>query len=93
MRLFADDLSIFTRVHQVKQTHNQLVSDLETINKWAYQWKMLFNPDMNKQAIEVIFSAKNVKPIHPDLSFNYIPVIREEHTKHLGFYLDSKLSC
>ena len=93
MRLFADDSSIFTRVHQVSQTHNQLVSDLETINKWTYQWKMLFNPDMNKQAIEVIFSAKNDKPIHPDPSFNYIPVIREEHTKHLGFYLDSKLSC
>ena len=70
-----------------------MVRDLETINNWAYQWKMLFNPDMNKQAIEVIFSAKNDKPFHPDLSFNNIPVSREEFTKHLGFYLDSKLNC
>ena len=82
-----------TRVQGISQTHNQMVEDLETKNHWAYQWKMLFNPDIDKQAIEVIFSAKNDKPVHPDLSFNNIPVSREENTKHLGFYLDSKLSC
>ena len=28
-------------------------NDLNKISKWAFQWKMLFNPDPNKQAIEI----------------------------------------
>ena len=28
-------------------------NDLVKINTWAYQWKMSFNPDPNKQAQEV----------------------------------------
>ena len=28
------------------------------ISKWAYNWKMLFNPDPIKPAQEVIFSKK-----------------------------------
>ena len=47
---------------------------------------------MNKQAIEVIFSVKKKKPEHLNLLFNHIPVSREDHTKHLGVYLDSGLS-
>ena len=30
---------------------NELNQDLKVINQWAYQWKMEFNPDPNKQAI------------------------------------------
>ena len=30
--------------------------DLELINNWAFQWKMQFNPDRNKQAQELYFS-------------------------------------
>ena len=92
MRLFADDSSLFTRVEDVTQTQAKLESDLETITNWAFQWKMVFNPDLTKQAIEVIFSAKKKKPEHPELVFNGIPVSREEHTKHLGVYLDSGLN-
>ena len=51
MRLFADDSSLFTCVKGVDLTHEKLVSDLETITTWAYQWKMVFNPDITKQAI------------------------------------------
>ena len=29
--------------------------DLDVINKWAYQWKLEFNPDPLKQATEVLF--------------------------------------
>ena len=53
---------------------------------------MIFNPDITKQAEEVIFSVKNIKPIHPTLTFNNVPVARVEHTKHLGVYLDSRLN-
>ena len=92
MRLFADDSSLFTRVEGVDQTHEKLVKDLQTITNWAYQWKMVFNPDLTKQAIEVIFSVKKNKPNHPELIFNGIPVSREDHTKHLGVFLDSGLN-
>ena len=30
--------------------------DLQKISEWAYEWKMSFNPDLNKQAQEVVFS-------------------------------------
>ena len=66
--------------------------DLEVIKNWAYQWKMEFNPDITKQATEIVFSVKKNKPSHPDLVFNGVPVSREPFTKHLGLYLDSNLN-
>ena len=92
MRLFADDSSLFTRVNGTIETHDKFVNDLQTISQWAYQWKMTFNPDTTKQAIEVIFSCKTNKPNHPDLTFNNIPIGRESSTKHLGVYLDTRLN-
>ena len=35
--------------------------DLSVISQWAYQWKMLFNPDPKKPVHEVIFSRKKMK--------------------------------
>ena len=92
MRLFADDSSLFTCVKGIEQTHDKLLKDLQTVSAWAYQWKMVFNPDLSKQATEVIFSCKNKKPDHPELTFNGIPIAREPYTKHLGVYLDSRLN-
>ena len=92
IRLFADDSSLFARVTDINATHDQLLKDLDLITNWAHQWKMKFNPDISKQAIEVIFSHKHNKPNHPLLSFNNIPVARENHTKHLGLVLDDRLS-
>ena len=93
MRLFADDSSLFTRVNGVDQTHAKLVQDLQTVTNWAYQWKMVFNPELTKQAVGVIFSVKTKKTRkHHDLVFNGIPVSREDHTKHLGVFLDTRLN-
>ena len=92
MRLFADDSSLFIRVRDIHASHNALMSDLNTITQWAHQWKMEFNPDITKQAIEVIFSHKYKKPNHPPLTFNGIPVKRENCTKHLGVFLDNRLN-
>ena len=39
--------------------------DLIEISKWVNQCKMSFNPDMTKQAYEVIFSRKSKKTDHP----------------------------
>ena len=50
MKLFADDSSLFTRVSSVDESNTQLKNDLKKIESWAYQWKMVFNPDITKQA-------------------------------------------
>ena len=53
---------------------------------------MQFNPDVNKQAVEVIFSCKRNKPAHPPKFFNDIIVKQLPKHKHLGLILDSKLT-
>ena len=71
MRLFADDSFIYTPVTDVQVTHEQLVADLETISSWGYQWKMVFNPDITKQAVEVIFSVKKKETISSRSEFQW----------------------
>ena len=58
-KLFADDTSLFSVVHNANTTAKELNNDLVKISRWAYQWKMSFNPDPSKQAQEVIFIKKN----------------------------------
>ena len=57
-KIFADDTSIFSNVFDKNTSQNTLSNDLSTISEWAFQWKMLLNPDPNKQANEVYFSRK-----------------------------------
>ena len=57
-KLFADDASLFSVVYDTQTSANDLNKDLKLINNWAFQWKMNFNPDLNKQAHEVIFSQE-----------------------------------
>ena len=40
-----------------------LNNDLNKTNAWTNQWKMIFNPDPNKQAQEIIFPCKIKKDI------------------------------
>ena len=56
--IFGHDTSLFSKVIGKNNLSSQVNSDLAKISKWAFQWKMLFNPDPNKQAIEVYFSNK-----------------------------------
>ena len=55
-KIFADDASLFSKVCDINKSVSELNASLEKIIYWAYQWKMQFNPDPNKQANEVIFS-------------------------------------
>ena len=66
--------------------------DLELIRQWAHDWKMSFNPDPQKQAVELIFSKNRIEMNHPKIRFNNIPVMKVDEHKHLGIILDSKLS-
>ena len=49
-KIFADDTSLFSKVYDIDIYAKELNFDLEKTSKWAFQWKMQFNPDPNKQA-------------------------------------------
>ena len=91
-KLYADDTSLFFVIHGSSTTRNELNDDLVKISNWEYQWKMSFNPDLNKQAQEVIFSRKTKKLNHPPLTFSKSTVSQSTYQKHLGVILDASLS-
>ena len=66
-KLFSDDTSLFIVVYDVDIAADKLNRGLDIISNWAHQWKMQFNPDINKQAIQVIFSKKKSTVVHPPI--------------------------
>ena len=90
-KLFADDTSLFTIVKDENESANVLNNDLSLISEWAFNWKMLFNPDPSKPAQEVLFSRKKKALYHLTLSLNNIQVERASSQKHLGLILDEEL--
>ena len=92
VKLFADDTSLFTVVKDPTIAARNMNHDLALIGKWAQKWRMSFNLDPQKQALELTFSRKRIEIDHPHLFFNGIPVIKVNDHKHLGIILDSKLS-
>ena len=91
-KLFADDTSLFTIVKDENESANILNNDLSLISKWAFNWKMLFNPDPSKPAQEVLFSRKKKAQSHPIISLNNIQVEKSSNQKHLGLILDEKFN-
>ena len=85
-------IPLFSIVHDHVLSADDLNHDLKLISQWAFQWKMSFNPDPNKQAAQIIFSCKTEKQNHPKIYFNNVEVKRVSEHKHLGLILDSKLS-
>ena len=73
------------------KSSEDLNKDLETIKDWAFQWRMSFNSEPNKQATQVIFSRKKKPDNHPVLNFNDLPVASAPMQKLLGLILDEKL--
>ena len=85
-------MSLFTSVKDKNESTNVLNNDLLLISKWAFNWKMLFDPDPSKPAQEVLFSRKTKVQNHPTISLNNIQVERSSYQKHLGLILDEKLN-
>ena len=50
--------SLFSIIHDINVSAGELNEGLKKISDWAFQWKMIFNPDASKQAQEVMFSRK-----------------------------------
>ena len=93
-KMFADDTSLFSKVYDIHKSASNPNDDLEMISYWAYQWKMQFNPDPNKQDNEVIFSQKTSSNnlSQPHIKFNNNDISKCSHQKHLGIVLYSKLN-
>ena len=53
---------------------------------------MSFNPDLTKQAVQVVFTRKSKQIDHPKIYFNNNEVKTVNDHKHFGLILDSKLS-
>ena len=64
---------------------NELNNDLYQINKWAFQWKMSFNPDPSKQAQETILSRKSLR-------FNISILSQSPYQRQPGIFLDAQLT-
>ena len=71
VKLFVYDISLFS-IHDAKVTTYELNKDLQKITERVHQWKMSFNPDLNKQAQEVIFPRKMTKSSHPQVIYLFL---------------------
>ena len=89
---FADDTSPFSVVSDIQSSAATLSNDLMGIINWAFQWKVIFNPEVTKQAQEIIFSRKTKKLLHLCLSFNDISLKNSMSQKHLGLTLEVKVN-
>ena len=91
-KVFADDISLYSIINDLDTCNIAINNDLVKISRWAYQWKMSFNPDINKQATEVYFSQRREKSLPQPIIFNSNNVLTSPCQKHPGLVLDSKLS-
>ena len=64
---------------------------MKKISEWAHHWKMIFNSDPRKQAMEVYFSRKLNQGSPLPLDFNDNTVQTVDVHNHLGLSLDKKL--
>ena len=86
--------SLFPLIYGSNTSALELNSNFAKINRWTFQWKMSFNPDLKKQAQKVIFSRKSKAISHPPLMFNNNNdnnVMLATSQKHLGIILDTRL--
>ena len=92
VKLFADNTSLFTVVRESNIVANDMDHALKLISQWAQDWRMSFNPDPRKQAVELLFSRKRNELDHSAIHFNNIPVEEVNEHKHLANVLGTKLS-
>ena len=57
-KLFADDTSLLSDIHDSQTSADVVNKGLEMIHNWVFRWKRNFNSDPAKQAQKVIFSRK-----------------------------------
>ena len=58
-KLFADDTSIFSIVNDINVSSKEINNNWKNISDCTYQWTIMFNLDVIKQAQEVVFLGKH----------------------------------
>ena len=76
-------MSLFSKINGIDISNNDN-KELVKISRWAYQWKMLFNPDINKQAAEVYFSQRYEKCLSSPIIFSNNNVLTSPSQKLLS---------
>ena len=71
VKLITDDI-----VKHKNESANSLTNNLLLISKWAYNWKIVFNPDPSKLAQEVLFSRKTKIQIYRTIIETYESILR-----------------
>ena len=69
-KIFSDDTSLFSKINDIDTSNIDISNDLFKISRWACQWKMSFNLDINKEAAEVYFSQRREQSLPPPIIFN-----------------------
>lgn len=64
---------------------------METKSQWADQWKMLSDPEPNKQATKALFSRKINSNGYLKLKFNFKQVQQSSLHKHQGRILPNDI--
>ena len=67
--IFADDVSLL-HIGEETTSFDDLQDDLK-ISVWDNQWRLRFNPDITKPAVEVIFPPKTKLPLHQHFNVQY----------------------
>ena len=88
-KIYADDTALFLKMKLFLILNS---NDLNKISKWAFEWKMLFNPDPSKRATVTCFPHKLDNENYSLLLFNDTKVQLDTSQKHLGLILDYKLN-
>ena len=92
VKIFADDTSLFSLVRDPNESSPKLGRDLGRVAWWKHQWKMSFNSDSSKQAVEVSFS-RNINHVDTTpIYFIDLAVVSCKTHKHLGLLLDKRLA-
>ena len=87
--LFADDTSLFKRLHNDSASAaDSLNRDLEKINLWCQKWLLHINVGKTK---DILFSRKRQPSNLPPLYFNNLVIETVSSHKQLGIILDAKL--
>ena len=87
--LYADDTSLFDIVDDPVTSSQKLNNDLYKINDWAQKWLVTINPSKTEC---MTFSAKRIKPPHPDLFYGDNKINEVAQHTHLGVVLCNNLS-
>ena len=89
-KIFADDMSLFSKINDIDASNIGISNDLVKTSKWAFQCKISFNLDISKQATEDIF-LKSVKNLCLHRFFS-TRTMTSPCQKQLGLVVNSKPS-